>query len=349
MEEKQPILSICIPTYNRRDVIVRDVHNYLSVQDSRFCVKVLDNYSTDGTHNALLDIRDERLIVRQNERNIGGTNNVMKSLKNTQSKYVMLILDKDGINVDYLKKYIDFLEISNPDWGYINFHCSVVTNPDVFPSGVNAIRNSSAYQPRHPSGFFVKSELYKEATDDGILEGTQDFLFPLELVQLYLALHYDCVNVNIPLIIDSNVRNTNSFGSYTYDERNCWFSPTKCNQYYQVFSNKICEMMPNVDEKKCILEEMTTSMTNAVSKRFRIWMNSDEICRHYHLKKRNVSLIEMISNLKIIMNSYYSVAKTYNSFDRKYYHKRWIKDLKSCTKFVLKEMIKGKQQVLVRI
>ena len=41
MEKK--VLSICIPTYNRKEVLIDEIKQYLSVQDERFCIKVNDN------------------------------------------------------------------------------------------------------------------------------------------------------------------------------------------------------------------------------------------------------------------------------------------------------------------
>lgn len=66
MEKK--VLSICIPTYNRKEVLIDEIKQYLSVQDERFCIKVNDNCSTDGTVAALLQIHDDRLIVSRNEK-----------------------------------------------------------------------------------------------------------------------------------------------------------------------------------------------------------------------------------------------------------------------------------------
>ena len=69
---KQYVLSICIASYNRKDIIVSDVKKYLSLDDTRFQVIVQDDGSTDGTFQELEKIKDSRLKLRKNKVNLGG-------------------------------------------------------------------------------------------------------------------------------------------------------------------------------------------------------------------------------------------------------------------------------------
>ena len=118
MEKK--VLSICIPTYNRKEVLIDEIKQYLSVQDERFCIKVNDNCSTDGTVTALLQIHDDRLIVSRNEKNEGSVPNWMKALLNCNSEYVIFVLDKDLIDIKYLSAFIDYLVSDKPNFGYVD-------------------------------------------------------------------------------------------------------------------------------------------------------------------------------------------------------------------------------------
>jgi len=59
MENKQPLLSICIPTYNRAEYLEEAIYNI--VTDDAFCDKVeiiiSDNASTDNTKQVEKNLR----------------------------------------------------------------------------------------------------------------------------------------------------------------------------------------------------------------------------------------------------------------------------------------------------
>ena len=55
MEDKQPLLSICIPTYNRAEYLVGALENIISdpAFDERVEIVISDNASTDDTENVV--------------------------------------------------------------------------------------------------------------------------------------------------------------------------------------------------------------------------------------------------------------------------------------------------------
>src|ERR1051325_4458502 len=61
-----PAIRVIIPTYNRRDMLVRAVDSVLTQTRSDFEVIVVDDGSTDGTEQAFLPERDQRVkYIRQ--------------------------------------------------------------------------------------------------------------------------------------------------------------------------------------------------------------------------------------------------------------------------------------------
>lgn len=348
--DKQPILSICIPTYNKSAVLFEDVKRYLSISDARFCVRVCDNASSDRTCEKLSNIKDNRLFIYKNENNIGGPANVMKSLQCADSEYVLLVLDKDAVSIEYLSAFIDTIEQYKPQWGMVNLSAKEPEAPAIISHGLDAIRNSSTYAPKHPSGFLVKSSLYNHflATDWSKIE-TEKCKFPLELCQLYLAINYDMTIVNLPLIIDGNSRGSNVEKSYSYTASNCWFFYDARANYYEIFAKLICQQSIDINVQKVIIKEMTMRLIDNVSKLLHIWMQSPNICEHYHIKTRYVSLFEMNMNVYKALSIYKKIALQYSIYDKSFAIKSFFRNTYKNFKFIIKEYIKGKTIAVIKI
>ncbi len=98
---EDPILSICIPTYNRAEIVYQCVSECLSQPYDWIEVVVTDNCSTDNTIEILSSIHDLRLKIYKNERNIGYVN-LTKCLTNGHGKFCLLLSDEDTfVNADW--------------------------------------------------------------------------------------------------------------------------------------------------------------------------------------------------------------------------------------------------------
>ena len=89
------VLSICIPTYNRREIAYRCALNALRSKNKNIEVVICDNGSNDGTYEKLSTITDNRLRLFQNAENMGGAYNFRRVLKESKSKFAMLLSDED--------------------------------------------------------------------------------------------------------------------------------------------------------------------------------------------------------------------------------------------------------------
>lgn len=99
----KPFLSICIPTYNRAEIVFECVQNCLQLPYSWIEVVVTDNCSTDNTKDIFSSINDSRFHYYRNEKNIGYINLAM-SLKNGSGQFCLLLSDEDDfINTDWEK------------------------------------------------------------------------------------------------------------------------------------------------------------------------------------------------------------------------------------------------------
>jgi glycosyltransferase involved in cell wall biosynthesis len=102
------LLSICIPTYNRINLLPTLVNSILQIQDDRFDICVTDNGSTDESYEWLLKHEDDKLHVFRNEKNYG-YNNFVKCLYNADGKYALMIVDRDEIIAENIVPLLDFL------------------------------------------------------------------------------------------------------------------------------------------------------------------------------------------------------------------------------------------------
>lgn len=59
-------LSICIPTYNRAEVVYKTVRNILNYNGNNIEIVVSNNCSSDNTEELLLEIKDKRVKYFKN-------------------------------------------------------------------------------------------------------------------------------------------------------------------------------------------------------------------------------------------------------------------------------------------
>jgi len=89
-----PILSIVIPTYNRRECLKRTLEGILAQRGDGVEVLVSDNCSTDGTWDYLRGLEGSVQSVRQT-RNVGAELNMLGLFERATGKYVWLLCDDD--------------------------------------------------------------------------------------------------------------------------------------------------------------------------------------------------------------------------------------------------------------
>lgn len=111
---ERPLLSICIPTYNRDKIVKECVESCLSVECDFIEVVVTDNCSTDDTRGMLLKIEDRRFRYCKNDVNIG-YKNYAQCLKNGKGKFCFLLSDEDEIFEADWENVREFLADNNED------------------------------------------------------------------------------------------------------------------------------------------------------------------------------------------------------------------------------------------
>ena len=107
-----PLVSICIPTYNRASMLREAVTSALAQDYANLEVVVSDNASTDDTSKVVNEFNDPRIKYFRNSVNIGVFQNFSKAAyKYARGKYAMLLADDDYlIDNSYITKAVDLFK-----------------------------------------------------------------------------------------------------------------------------------------------------------------------------------------------------------------------------------------------
>jgi glycosyltransferase involved in cell wall biosynthesis len=113
--EKKYKLSVIMPVYNGQKYLRKALVSILNQTYKDFELIIINDGSTDETHKILSTIRDNRLKVLNNTKNIGVTKSLNIALKLAQGEYIARA-DADEINIKKrFQEQVDFLN-SNPDY-----------------------------------------------------------------------------------------------------------------------------------------------------------------------------------------------------------------------------------------
>ena len=117
---KTPLLSICIPTFNRLKylcellpTIIAEVAEANRVE-ARVELLVSDNASTDGTEAYVRGHVHPWLVYRRNPTNIGCDRNLLACVAHARGDYVWLLGDDDLLESGGLARVLDALERQAP-------------------------------------------------------------------------------------------------------------------------------------------------------------------------------------------------------------------------------------------
>lgn len=291
-----PLLSFCIPTYNRGATLLTLVLRVLSVPSNDIQVVVLDNGSTDNTLALLYTIDDPRLLVRSNGLNLGVLFNVVNVLVQGAGTYSVLLLDKDSLDPALVPNFLDFLRREQPECGYCEYGLASLAPPRWFTAGEAALRGV-AYSCHHPTGYFFRTQSLR-AIDVTARFTYYEFVghFPFEFMQAELCLRGPAAIYQEPVFIPEVLqfaKSAKSHGTHAGKE-DAFFSPKGRLKMAVNFSDHISslEIAPEV-KRELILDRFAEGLRQSTVE-FRRLMADESICDHYHIATRRVSLMETL-------------------------------------------------------
>jgi len=115
-----PQVSVCIPTYNRAELLAYAVNSVLAQTYTDFELIICDDGSTDHTPDLVHQWQDPRIRYIQHPTNIGRSQNMQSGFKAASGTYFIKFDDDDALTPEFLEKTVLVLE-SNPS---VDFVCT---------------------------------------------------------------------------------------------------------------------------------------------------------------------------------------------------------------------------------
>jgi glycosyltransferase involved in cell wall biosynthesis len=145
-----PLLSICIPTYNRREYLETSLGE-IAKQAAEFPeveVIVINNNSTDTTEYFIAGLHNRYPKIRyfRNDKNLGGERNHIRCLEEAKGEYAWLFGDDEILLPGGIAHVVESLR--NKRWAYHillgNLRDSDPTAEQLYPSYQNFIKERGA-------------------------------------------------------------------------------------------------------------------------------------------------------------------------------------------------------------
>lgn len=103
-------VSICIPVYNAEEFISSTIQSVLDQTYTDFELIVSDNQSTDDTMKKIMQFSDKRIVVFENDTNVGMFENWNLCLKRAKGEYIHLLCADDYLEPTAIEKMIGRME-----------------------------------------------------------------------------------------------------------------------------------------------------------------------------------------------------------------------------------------------
>lgn len=107
---EQPLVCICIPTYNAADTVRDTLLSILSQTYRNLVVHVSDNASTDDTVKVVESLGDPRVHVHRQPVNVGAEKNFDNCIRLAEGKYTAIFHADDLYEPLMVEKQVAFLE-----------------------------------------------------------------------------------------------------------------------------------------------------------------------------------------------------------------------------------------------
>lgn len=186
----RPVVSFCIATFQRYEMLEELIREILSVQIKNIEVAVCDDRSLDGSMEKIKEIKDDRLKIYVNEENVGSSLNIHDSLDRGKGRYLFYVNDRDNVDSFKIKKLVEILEkLEKEDVAFAKcseMHSSV-REFQVINEGNEAMLQF-ACKVDHPTGYIFKRDIWKKIKNKRVLFENQNYGdFPITQVCAIMA------------------------------------------------------------------------------------------------------------------------------------------------------------------
>lgn len=127
-------LSICIPTYNRKEKVLAQFRRLMlqinAIEEGLTEVLVSDNCSSDGSYLALKDEANQRpnVVVYSQQKNLGLVGNLYFLFSKAQGEYIWFLSDDDPLGDRSLSELLKLIFSTKKNFYLLNFSTDLSTD-----------------------------------------------------------------------------------------------------------------------------------------------------------------------------------------------------------------------------
>lgn len=282
------ILSICIPSYNRFNVLENTLKSIFKSKSEEFEVVVVDNGSTEEITERI-KISDPRLrIIKRNEP-VTGIRNINECLKFARGKYAFLCLDKDRVIGENLSNFIKALKAYPNIFGGYCVYNKRNSSDNIYICR-NKILKNFGYLRKHPTGDFYRTECIIDMLNN-MTEAELECTWGTDLLLAGCAAQGIMMKYDYPLVYDAE--GTDGFIknlSYSYSEKldNLYFSPKMIIGDFHIFLNHLKKLPVSTKIKQQMFFHLYRRTMSNITIDYRQEMANKNVCTHYHTVTRIV-------------------------------------------------------------
>lgn len=322
MDNKQYLLSICIPSYNRFGKLKEHLQSIFRAQSKEFEVVIIDNGSTQDIKEELT-FRHPRLRIIKREKSIDRQQSVLKSVTFANAKYALILLDKDTIVGKELDAFIDTIKgIPDLYGGYVRPH----HNPNEASNRIKFYKHGRlkkfGYRGVHPSGIFVRTDCARKTWEHFTPEESIFCYCDLYLAEAALEgplLEYDRPMIFFETLAES--LKTKSYANSSGNSDAIWFAPQAQIRIFAIYCKHLMRLPCSKFTKYVVLSSLYRRTIIMITLNYRNSMNDGAFCAHYCVLPRKISFKEMCHGWKLLSQSF----KVLNVMDHGI--EKWIKYL----------------------
>lgn len=120
MVKNNPLLTICIPTFNRAAYLSETIQSILSQTYTNFELIIINDGCTDNTDDVVRAYTDKRIKYLKNKKNLGYIKTMNKGTMLAKARWIMHVSDDDKMRPTMLEEMVDALyEYNNQEIGFV--------------------------------------------------------------------------------------------------------------------------------------------------------------------------------------------------------------------------------------
>jgi glycosyltransferase involved in cell wall biosynthesis len=200
-KSNDPLITICIPTYNRANFIGNAINSILKQTYKNFELLICNDCSTDNTEEVIKKFKDKRITYIKNQKNSGYIYSMNKCTKMAKGDWVMHLSDDDELLPDTLELQVKALqENADKTIGFV-VPQTMTVNPEGKTVSVpqKQLEKNKWYIVFEPKEFIPNYTLYGKKIRDKYVFGTS---FPSTLFNKKVLLELGMSSVEVPVAHD---------------------------------------------------------------------------------------------------------------------------------------------------